>query len=155
MQVTEVISSHFFFEFKTPSFYPFLVVIGALFDFLFLALSISLCWLSQTRTVQVKQLSDLAGVREIHEFFSFSGEIEHVEILRWVLSMPKCIFLGGGGTCFCCLDSVFVSSNLHNFDWRVLRTEKRGWVLENTEKKYGVFLILVLNFNDFFWSCIN
>ncbi|KAG4938183.1 hypothetical protein AAZX31_16G036500 [Glycine max] len=35
----------------------------------------------QTRTVQVKQLSDLAGVREIHEFFSFSGEIEHVEIL--------------------------------------------------------------------------
>ncbi|MED6216040.1 hypothetical protein PIB30_003685 [Stylosanthes scabra] len=35
----------------------------------------------QTRTVQVKQLSDLAGEREIHEFFSFSGEIEHVEIL--------------------------------------------------------------------------
>lgn len=36
---------------------------------------------TETRTVQVKQLSDLAGVREIHEFFSFSGEIEHVEIL--------------------------------------------------------------------------
>ncbi|XP_057437736.1 binding partner of ACD11 1 [Lotus japonicus] len=35
----------------------------------------------QTRTVQVKQVSDLAGEREIHEFFSFSGEIEHVEIL--------------------------------------------------------------------------
>ncbi|RYR04447.1 hypothetical protein Ahy_B06g084176 isoform A [Arachis hypogaea] len=35
----------------------------------------------QTRTVQVKQLSDLAGEREIHEFFSFSGEIEHIEIL--------------------------------------------------------------------------
>ncbi|XP_014491412.1 binding partner of ACD11 1 [Vigna radiata var. radiata] len=36
---------------------------------------------TETRTVQVKQLSDLAGEREIHEFFSFSGEIEHVEIL--------------------------------------------------------------------------
>ncbi|KAK4769687.1 hypothetical protein SAY87_030219 [Trapa incisa] len=36
----------------------------------------------QTRTVQVTQLSDLATEREIHEFFSFSGEIEHVEIRR-------------------------------------------------------------------------
>jgi hypothetical protein len=36
----------------------------------------------QTRTVQVKQLSDLAGEREIHEFFSFSGQIEHIEIQR-------------------------------------------------------------------------
>ncbi|KAJ1390488.1 RNA-binding domain superfamily [Sesbania bispinosa] len=36
----------------------------------------------QTRTVQVKQVSDLAGEREIHEFFSFSGEIEHIEIQR-------------------------------------------------------------------------
>ncbi|KAL1566169.1 binding partner of ACD11 1-like isoform X1 [Salvia divinorum] len=36
----------------------------------------------QTRTVQVKQVSDLATEREIHEFFSFSGEIEHVEICR-------------------------------------------------------------------------
>ncbi|XP_050244886.1 binding partner of ACD11 1 isoform X2 [Quercus robur] len=36
----------------------------------------------QTRTVQVKHLSDLAGEREIHEFFSFSGEIEHIEIQR-------------------------------------------------------------------------
>lgn len=35
-----------------------------------------------TRTVQVKQLSDLASDREIHEFFSFSGEIEHIEIRR-------------------------------------------------------------------------
>ncbi|KAL3535976.1 hypothetical protein ACH5RR_004437 [Cinchona calisaya] len=35
-----------------------------------------------TRTVQVKQLSDLASEREIHEFFSFSGEIEHIEIRR-------------------------------------------------------------------------
>lgn len=34
----------------------------------------------QTRTVQVKQVSDLATAREIHEFFSFSGEIEHIEI---------------------------------------------------------------------------
>ncbi|RVW38420.1 Binding partner of ACD11 1 [Vitis vinifera] len=36
----------------------------------------------QTRTVQVGHVSDLAGEREIHEFFSFSGDIEHVEILR-------------------------------------------------------------------------
>ncbi|KAL8505271.1 hypothetical protein ACS0TY_016488 [Phlomoides rotata] len=36
----------------------------------------------ETRTVQVKQVSDLATEREIHEFFSFSGEIEHIEIRR-------------------------------------------------------------------------
>ncbi|KAK4432653.1 Binding partner of ACD11 1 [Sesamum alatum] len=36
----------------------------------------------QTRTVQVKRVSDLATEREIHEFFSFSGEIEHIEIHR-------------------------------------------------------------------------
>ncbi|GAV77297.1 RRM_1 domain-containing protein [Cephalotus follicularis] len=36
----------------------------------------------QTRTVQVKNLSDLASEREIHEFFSFSGDIEHIEIPR-------------------------------------------------------------------------
>ncbi|KAK6944176.1 RNA recognition motif domain [Dillenia turbinata] len=36
----------------------------------------------QTRTVQVGHLSDLATEREIHEFFSFSGEIEHIEIYR-------------------------------------------------------------------------
>ncbi|KAK9905391.1 hypothetical protein M0R45_000230 [Rubus argutus] len=36
----------------------------------------------QTRTVQVKQLSDLASEREIHEFFSFSGEIEGIQIQR-------------------------------------------------------------------------
>ncbi|PPD78859.1 hypothetical protein GOBAR_DD24216 [Gossypium barbadense] len=35
----------------------------------------------QTRTVQVKNLSDLATEREIHEFFSFSGEIEHIDII--------------------------------------------------------------------------
>ncbi|KAM0068550.1 putative RNA recognition motif domain, nucleotide-binding alpha-beta plait domain superfamily [Helianthus debilis subsp. tardiflorus] len=36
----------------------------------------------QTRTVHVGHLSDLATEREIHEFFSFSGDIEHVEICR-------------------------------------------------------------------------
>lgn len=36
----------------------------------------------QTRTVQVLHVSDLASEREIHEFFSFSGEIEHIEIQR-------------------------------------------------------------------------
>ncbi|KAK8634234.1 hypothetical protein V6N13_015062 [Hibiscus sabdariffa] len=35
----------------------------------------------QTRTVQVKNLSDLATEREIHEFFSFSGDIEHIQII--------------------------------------------------------------------------
>ncbi|XP_022154555.1 binding partner of ACD11 1 [Momordica charantia] len=35
---------------------------------------------SRTRTVQVNHVSDLATEREIHEFFSFSGEIEHIEI---------------------------------------------------------------------------
>ncbi|XP_038695595.1 binding partner of ACD11 1-like [Tripterygium wilfordii] len=35
-----------------------------------------------TRTVQVKNLSDLATEREIHEFFSFSGDIDDVEILQ-------------------------------------------------------------------------
>ncbi|XVE62553.1 hypothetical protein DITRI_Ditri06bG0127000 [Diplodiscus trichospermus] len=35
----------------------------------------------QTRTVEVKNLSDLASEREIHEFFSFSGDIEHIEII--------------------------------------------------------------------------
>lgn len=36
----------------------------------------------QTRTVQVKNVSDLASEREIHEFFSFSGDIEHIDIQR-------------------------------------------------------------------------
>ncbi|KAK6148139.1 hypothetical protein DH2020_019051 [Rehmannia glutinosa] len=35
-----------------------------------------------TKTVEVKRVSDLATEREIHEFFSFSGEIEHIEIRR-------------------------------------------------------------------------
>ncbi|KAI3877383.1 hypothetical protein MKX03_026440 [Papaver bracteatum] len=35
----------------------------------------------QTRTVQVGHVSDLAGEREIAEFFSFSGDIERIEIL--------------------------------------------------------------------------
>ncbi|CAH2051367.1 unnamed protein product [Thlaspi arvense] len=36
----------------------------------------------QTRSVQVKNVSDLATEREIHEFFSFSGDIDHIEILK-------------------------------------------------------------------------
>ncbi|KAG9452100.1 hypothetical protein H6P81_005004 [Aristolochia fimbriata] len=36
----------------------------------------------QTRTVEVGHISDLATEREIQEFFSFSGEIEHIEIQR-------------------------------------------------------------------------
>lgn len=45
-----------------------------------------------TRTVQVKQLSDLATEREIHEFFSFSGEIEHIQIVR-EYGKPKTAFV--------------------------------------------------------------
>uniref|UniRef100_A0A1J3D8E4 Protein vip1 n=1 Tax=Noccaea caerulescens TaxID=107243 RepID=A0A1J3D8E4_NOCCA len=36
----------------------------------------------QTRSVQVRNVSDLATEREIHEFFSFSGDIEHIELLK-------------------------------------------------------------------------
>ncbi|KAJ6763065.1 SERINE/ARGININE-RICH SPLICING FACTOR [Salix purpurea] len=36
----------------------------------------------QTRTVEVKNVSDLASEREVHEFFSFSGEIENIRIQR-------------------------------------------------------------------------
>lgn len=32
------------------------------------------------RTVRVRNISDLATEREVREFFSFSGEIEHVDI---------------------------------------------------------------------------
>jgi RNA recognition motif-containing protein len=32
------------------------------------------------RTVRVRNISDLATEREMREFFSFSGEIEHVDI---------------------------------------------------------------------------
>ncbi|XP_047330407.1 binding partner of ACD11 1 isoform X2 [Impatiens glandulifera] len=46
----------------------------------------------QTRTVQVINVSDLATEREIHEFFSFSGDIEHVEIWR-DLSQSKTAFV--------------------------------------------------------------
>ncbi|KAH7673906.1 RNA recognition motif domain-containing protein [Dioscorea alata] len=34
----------------------------------------------QTRTVEVRNISDLASEREIREFFSFSGEIDHIEM---------------------------------------------------------------------------
>lgn len=44
-----------------------------------------------TRTVQVGHVSDLATEREIHEFFSFSGEIEHIEIPND--SRPKIAFV--------------------------------------------------------------
>ncbi|XP_057524918.1 binding partner of ACD11 1 isoform X2 [Amaranthus tricolor] len=36
----------------------------------------------QTKTVQVSNLSDLATEREVHDFFSFSGDIDHIEIRR-------------------------------------------------------------------------
>ncbi|CAA7394738.1 unnamed protein product [Spirodela intermedia] len=39
-------------------------------------------WFFQTRTVEVGNISELAGEREVAEFFSFSGEIERVEIVR-------------------------------------------------------------------------
>ena len=32
------------------------------------------------RTVRVRNISDLATEREVREFFSFSGEIKHVDI---------------------------------------------------------------------------
>ncbi|XP_042378850.1 binding partner of ACD11 1-like [Zingiber officinale] len=34
----------------------------------------------ETRTVRVRNISDLAGEREIRDFFSFSGDIEQIEI---------------------------------------------------------------------------
>ncbi|XXG73986.1 hypothetical protein AAC387_Pa07g2824 [Persea americana] len=46
----------------------------------------------QTRTVQVGHISDLAGEREIREFFSFSGDIEHVEIQSG-FGEGKCAFV--------------------------------------------------------------
>ncbi|KAG5593567.1 hypothetical protein H5410_044081 [Solanum commersonii] len=36
----------------------------------------------EVRTVRVGNVSDLAAEREVREFFSFSGEIEHIEIRR-------------------------------------------------------------------------
>lgn len=46
----------------------------------------------QTRTVQVGNVSDLAGEREIREFFSFSGDIENVEI-RSGVGVPRTAFV--------------------------------------------------------------
>ncbi|XP_058204311.1 binding partner of ACD11 1 isoform X2 [Rhododendron vialii] len=46
----------------------------------------------QIRTVQVRNLSDLASEREIHEFFSFSGDIEHIEI-RGDSGQPRTAFV--------------------------------------------------------------
>ncbi|KAJ6796696.1 binding partner of ACD11 1 [Iris pallida] len=45
----------------------------------------------QTRTVKVGNVSDLAGEREIREFFSFSGDIDHVEICE--NGAPKTAFV--------------------------------------------------------------
>ncbi|XP_059295923.1 binding partner of ACD11 1 [Lycium ferocissimum] len=38
--------------------------------------------MQEVRRVRVGNVSDLAAEREVHEFFSFSGEIEHIEIHR-------------------------------------------------------------------------
>ncbi|XP_049401259.1 binding partner of ACD11 1 isoform X1 [Solanum stenotomum] len=38
--------------------------------------------MQEVRTVRVGNVSDLAAEREVREFFSFSGEIEHIEIRR-------------------------------------------------------------------------
>ncbi|KAI4348468.1 hypothetical protein L6164_009191 [Bauhinia variegata] len=46
----------------------------------------------QTETVQVKPVSDLATETDIREFFSFSGEIEHIEI-RSESEQPKTAFV--------------------------------------------------------------
>ncbi|KAJ6827508.1 binding partner of ACD11 1 [Iris pallida] len=45
----------------------------------------------QTRTVKVGNVSDLAGEREIREFFSFSGSIDHVQICE--AGAPKTAFV--------------------------------------------------------------
>ncbi|KAL3357704.1 hypothetical protein AABB24_018087 [Solanum stoloniferum] len=39
-------------------------------------------YFQEVRTVRVGNVSDLAAEREVREFFSFSGEIEHIEIRR-------------------------------------------------------------------------
>ncbi|XWS42699.1 hypothetical protein CRYUN_Cryun16bG0036600 [Craigia yunnanensis] len=51
------------------------------FSTFFTSFSAAIFFTMQTRTVQVKNLSDLASEREIHEFFSFSGDIEYIEII--------------------------------------------------------------------------
>lgn len=39
-------------------------------------------WMLQIRTVKVSNLSLSASERDVKEFFSFSGDIEHVELRR-------------------------------------------------------------------------
>lgn len=39
----------------------------------------------QIRTVKVSNISLAASQRDIKEFFSFSGDIQYVEMRRWVL----------------------------------------------------------------------
>ena len=49
-------------------------------------------------TVQVTNLSSRVSESDLHEFFSFSGPIEHIELIRWFfysLSLEKanCMYL--------------------------------------------------------------
>ncbi|KAL0802883.1 hypothetical protein Bca101_058059 [Brassica carinata] len=47
----------------------------------------------QTRSVKVENVSDLATEREIHEFFSFSGDIDHIEILKDASEQSRVAFV--------------------------------------------------------------
>ncbi|CAN7126344.1 unnamed protein product [Brassica rapa subsp. narinosa] len=47
----------------------------------------------QTRSVRVENVSDLATEREIHEFFSFSGDIDHIEILKDASEQSRVAFV--------------------------------------------------------------
>ncbi|KAG5377981.1 hypothetical protein IGI04_025823 [Brassica rapa subsp. trilocularis] len=48
---------------------------------------------SGTRSVRVENVSDLATEREIHEFFSFSGDIDHIEILKDASEQSRLAFV--------------------------------------------------------------
>ncbi|KAJ0254304.1 RNA recognition motif domain-containing protein [Hirschfeldia incana] len=47
----------------------------------------------QTRSVRVENVSDLATEREIHEFFSFSGDIDHIDILKDASEQSRVAFV--------------------------------------------------------------
>lgn len=119
---------------QNPVFSPF-----SCWNWSIIWFSVSGCWLLQTRTVQVKQLSDLAGEREIHEFFSFSGEIEHVEILRWVVFVPifVCLFLVAwiGFLLVVILPTVIEGCSE--------RKKKGGKGWKNQRRNHGVLLVLI------------
>ena len=51
---------------------------------MFFSTSILMFHLLQVRTVKVTNVSLSATVQDIKEFFSFSGDIEHVEMQRFV-----------------------------------------------------------------------